>query len=235
MKENVVYFSDMPVGTRFRWVSSQYIFIKTGEADLNLKMSEMPFAETNCINLANGHHLVCGPWLRCTPLEYSVDLDDTKETYDENIMNAAASRARTTMTAGYGGPFGAAIVKDGELICVASNTVLLDSDPTCHAEMNAIRMASNILKTHDLSGCTLYATGYPCPMCLGAIIWANIKEAYVSGLPEDAAEIGFRDKFIYDYIARTQNDESVLKINYLPRSIAQKLYSEYSENRRKMY
>lgn len=82
-------------------------------------------------------------------------------------MKCAIDRARDTMRKDCGGPFGAAIVKDGEVIAVSSNTVLRDCDPTAHAEVNVIRKASKRLGAYDLNGCVLYAMGYPCPMCLG--------------------------------------------------------------------
>ena len=94
-----------------------------------------------------------------------------------NPMELAVERARQTMNSGVGGPFGAAIVdEEGNVIAINSNRVLADHDPTAHAEITAIREACKKLGTHDLSGCTMYATGYPCPMCLGAMIWANIKK-----------------------------------------------------------
>ena len=101
-----------------------------------------------------------------------------------------------------GGPFGAAVVKDDKIIASASNTVILSHDPTAHAEINVIRKACAILHTHDLSGCTLYTSCYPCPMCLGAIIWANIREVYYGNTKEEAAEIGFRDDDIYQVIRK---------------------------------
>ena len=95
------------------------------------------------------------------------------------IMKLAIEKARETMRENIGGPFGAAIIdKEGNVIAVSSNRVLGDKDPTAHAEITAIREACKKLGTHDLTGCAIYATGYPCPMCLGAIIWANIKECY---------------------------------------------------------
>ena len=109
-------------------------------------------------------------------------------------MKEAIEEARKTMNLNYGGPFGAMITKDNKIIAIASNTVLKDNDPTAHAEINAIRKAGEVLNTHDLSGCTLYATGYPCPMCLSAIIWSNIKEVFYGTNLEDAANIGFRDE-----------------------------------------
>ena len=118
----------------------------------------------------------------------------------KEYMNLGVCEATTTMYLNIGGPFGAVVVKDGEIISVASNTVLGDNDPTAHAEVNAIRKACKELGTYDLTGCELYATGYPCPMCLSAIIWANIKKVYYCNDVKQAENIGFRDDFIYDYI-----------------------------------
>ncbi len=153
----------------------------------------------------------------------------------EDIMRLAADKARTTMRDNVGGPFGAAIVKDGEIIAVSSNSVLGSHDPTAHAEVNAIREACKKLGTHDLTGCEIYATGYPCPMCMGAIIWANIKKVYVSGLPEDAENIGFRDDYIYRFIKDDLEDVSVCEIKNLDRNIAKELYNEYAEHQKTIY
>ncbi len=153
----------------------------------------------------------------------------------EDIIKLASLEADKTMTAGIGGPFGACVVKDGEVISVASNTVLGDHDPTAHAEVNAIRKACKKMDTHDLSGCEIYATGSPCPMCMSAIIWANIKKVYISGLPEDADAIGFRDKFMYEFIEDGCRDEGVVKIEKLDRETAQKLYKKYHDNAREIY
>ena len=155
---------------------------------------------------------------------------------DKNvIMEIGANRASFTMNQNIGGPFGAVVVKDGKIIAVASNTVLRDNDPTCHAEMNAIREACKVLGTYDLTGCELYATGYPCPMCLSAIIWANIKKVYVSGLAEDAENIGFRDDFIYRFIRDNCKDSSILDIELLDRDPALALYQEYAELNKTIY
>lgn len=118
----------------------------------------------------------------------------------EDIMSLGKQQALKTMLNDIGGPFGAVIVKNEEIISIASNTVLADNDPTAHAEINAIREAGKILETHDLSGCELYATGYPCPMCLSAIIWANIKKVYFALTPQEAEKIGFRDDTIYKFL-----------------------------------
>lgn len=152
------------------------------------------------------------------------------------IMGLAVAEARKTMRKDIGGPFGAAIVdKDGNVICIASNTVLQDNDPTAHAEMNAIRKACSQLNTYDLSGCTLYATGYPCPMCLSAIIWANIKTVYYGCTPKDADSIGFRDDFIYDFIQSNNSDTNILKLDEVSRDMCISLFNEYSDSNKSLY
>lgn len=153
----------------------------------------------------------------------------------EAIMKLGADRAKQTMNQNMGGPFGAVIVKNGEVIAIASNTVLADNDPTAHAEVNAIRQACKKLGTYDLSGCELYATGAPCPMCLSAIIWANIKKVYISGLPEDADAIGFRDAFIFKFIESNCSDVKVLEMEKIDRSIAKNLYAEYEKLGKTIY
>lgn len=151
------------------------------------------------------------------------------------IMKLGVDRARRTMNSDIGGPFGAVVVKGDEVISIASNTVLKDHDPTCHAEMNAIREACKVLGTHDLSGCELFASGSPCPMCLSAIMWANIKKVYISGEVEDAEKIGFRDDFIYRFIKNDCKDEEVLSIERLDRKPALSLYDEYANKSKEMY
>lgn len=148
-------------------------------------------------------------------------------------MNLAIEEARRTMNLNYGGPFGAAIVKDGKVICVASNMVLKNHDATAHAEVCAIRKAGEILGTHDLTGCTLYATGYPCPMCLSAIIWANITKVYYGTNLDDAKEIGFRDDFIYDFIKN--NNSKALDLENISHSECLELFKEYSDNNKEIY
>ena len=149
-------------------------------------------------------------------------------------MKLGIEKARDTMMKNYGGPFGAVIVKNNEIIAVASNTTLRDNDPTAHAEINAIREAGKKLGTHDLKDCVLYATGYPCPMCLSAIIWANIKEVYYGTTLKDAEEIGFRDDFIYNFI-RNGNQGKVLNLSKLDREECLKLLEEYKNNNKTIY
>ena len=102
---------------------------------------------------------------------------------------------------GGGGPFGAVIAREGEIIAEASNSVTIDNDPTAHAEVNAIRRAARKLGSFDLSGCEIYTSCEPCPMCLGAIYWSHIDKIYYANTRKDAAEIGFDDDFIYQEIA----------------------------------
>lgn len=151
-------------------------------------------------------------------------------------MGMAVEEARKTMNENIGGPFGAAIVDpDGNIIAVSSNRVLGDHDPTAHAEITAIREACKKLGTHDLSGCVIYATGYPCPMCLGAMIWANIKKCYYGCRPIDAEAIGFRDDFIYRFIQGGCKNAEILEFSEIQREQCLKLFDEYHEKEKEMY
>ena len=116
------------------------------------------------------------------------------------FMQMADELSKQNLLTNNGGPFGAVIVKDGIVVGTGNNHVLANNDPTAHAEVMAIRNACQNLNTYDLTGCELYTSCYPCPMCLSAIIWANIKKVYYGNTKEDAADIGFRDDFIYDYL-----------------------------------
>ena len=122
-------------------------------------------------------------------------------------MKVAKDLANENLKTNAGGPFGACIVKDGKIIGKGSNNVLANNDPTAHAEVMAIRDACKNINSYDLSGCELYTTCYPCPMCLSAIIWSNIKKVYYGNTKEDAADIGFRDDFIYDFINKVSLNE----------------------------
>lgn len=108
-------------------------------------------------------------------------------------MEIAVREAREGIRAGDGGPFGAVVVKNGEVVASGHNCVLKDNDSTCHGEIDVIRKAEQKLQTYDLSGCELYTTGEPCPMCLAAILWANIEKVYYGCTLEDSGRIGFRD------------------------------------------
>lgn len=108
-----------------------------------------------------------------------------------------------------GGPFGAVIVKDGEVIATGVNRVTANNDPTAHAEVSAIRAACQKLQTYDLTGTTIYTSCEPCPMCLGAIYWAHIDKMYYGNNQADAAKINFDDKFIYDEIELPMSDRRI--------------------------
>lgn len=141
-------------------------------------------------------------------------------------IELALEEAKKGVLAGKGGPFGAVIVKDGQILSIASNEVLYSNDPTAHAEILAIRRASEKLQNYDLSGCIIYATGNPCPMCLAAIIWANIKKVYYSASVEAAEKIGFRDSMIFRHIC---GEESILEMNQIESEAVLALYGEYSK------
>ena len=142
-------------------------------------------------------------------------------------MQLAIEQARTSSNLNHGGPFGAVIVKDEKVISIASNTVLKDNDPTAHAEINAIRKASKVLNTENLSGCVLYTTAYPCPMCLSAIIWSNIKEVYYGSTCMHTAKIGFRDELIYDYLKGNTN---LIDIKQIDEECCDNLQDQYNGN-----
>ena len=155
---------------------------------------------------------------------------------EKKIIELAIKEAEKTSSMEIGGPFGAAVVTPDGRIFAASNTVLGDHDPTAHAEVNVIRKACAELGTHDLSGSILYTTCYPCPMCLGAIIWANIKEVHYGATPQDAASIGFRDDYIYDFIKGNCTDTKVLDISQIcePEACI-KMFSDYAAADHTMY
>ena len=115
-----------------------------------------------------------------------------------------------------GGPFGAVIVKDGEIVATGVNRVTANHDPTAHAEVSAIRAACQKLGTFDLSGCEIYTSCEPCPMCLGAIYWAHLDKIYYGNNKTDAAHIGFDDSFIYDELALERKDRKKVMEELLP-------------------
>lgn len=152
-------------------------------------------------------------------MEVAIDLSD--DNFDKN----------------YGGPFGACVVKDGKIIGKGINKVIKNNDPTAHAEIVAIRDACRTLKSHDLSGCEIYTSCYPCPMCLSAIIWANIKKVYYGNTKEDAANIGFRDDYIYEYIEKLSKnieDNEVLDLKSMNREEAIKVFERYQQDKDKI-
>ena len=114
----------------------------------------------------------------------------------EELMRRAIKLSADSVSNG-GGPFGAVIVRDGEIVAEGSNGVTILNDPTAHAEVSAIRQACQKLNSFDLTGCEIYTSCEPCPMCLGAIYWAHIDKIYYANDRKDAANIGFDDELIY--------------------------------------
>ncbi len=122
----------------------------------------------------------------------------------EELMREAIRLSEENVANG-GGPFGAVIARDGEIVATGVNRVTADHDPTAHAEVRAIRAACKKLNTFDLSGCEIYSSCEPCPMCLGAIYWAHLDRLYYGNDKTDAKEIGFDDSFIYDELELPPN------------------------------
>lgn len=121
-------------------------------------------------------------------------------------MKRANELAKYSMDNNKGGCFGSVIVKDGVIVGEGYNTVTSDNDPTRHGEINAIKNTCKNMSTFDLSGCELYTSAYPCPMCLGAIMWANIKTVYYGATAQDTENIGFRDDFMYEWLNNKNED-----------------------------
>ena len=123
-------------------------------------------------------------------------------------MKRANELAKYSMDNNKGGCFGSVIVKDGVIVGEGYNTVTSDNDPTRHGEINAIKNTCKNMSTFDLSGCELYTSAYPCPICLGAIMWANIKTVYYGATAQDTGNIGFRDDFMYEWL-NNKNEDSL--------------------------
>ena len=127
---------------------------------------------------------------------------------DKMFIEMACKLASNNIDNG-GGPFGAVIVKDDEVVATGCNCVTLINDPTAHAEVNAIRAACSKLKNFKLEDCVIYSSCEPCPMCLGAIYWARPKEVYFAAQHSDAASAGFDDSFIYEEITKTKSERKI--------------------------
>lgn len=133
---------------------------------------------------------------------------------EEQFMRLAIELSIKSVNEG-GGPFGAVIVKDGEIIAASANRVTINNDPTAHAEVMAIREACQKLGTFDLSGCELYASCEPCPMCLSAMYWAHIEKYYYANDQHDAAKIGFDDHFIYEELDKPVENRTLKRVQIL--------------------
>lgn len=133
---------------------------------------------------------------------------------DEKFMQQAIDLSIENVATG-GGPFGAVIVKDGKVIATGTNRVTANCDPTAHAEVSAIRNACAALKDFKLSGCTVYSSCEPCPMCLSALYWAGVEKIFYGNTKEDAKAIAFDDSFIYDQIALDHSQRAIPCINFM--------------------
>lgn len=145
-----------------------------------------------------------------------------------SFMKEAIRLAEENIQTGKGGPFGAVVVKDGKIIAAVGNRVTSTNDPTAHAEVVAIREACKELNTFDLSGCEIYASCEPCPMCLGAILWARIEKLYFAADRKDAAMGGFDDEAFYIEMAKPHNEQN-LKPTQLLRNEAVKVFNHWNE------
>ena len=149
-------------------------------------------------------------------------------------MEIAKETAEKGIRNNEGGPFGAVITdKDGNIIANGNNKVLKNNDPTAHAEIVAIREACKKLNTYDLSNYILYTSCEPCPMCLSAIIWSNIKKVYFGCTKKDAGEIGFRDDMIYEYLKGRNND--LIQLEEMDREECLKTFEEYKKQNGVIY
>lgn len=150
------------------------------------------------------------------------------------FMQKAKNNAQEGISKKEGGPFGAIIVdREGNIISNGNNKVIKNTDPTAHAEIIAIREACKKLKTYDLSEYILYTSCEPCPMCLSAIIWANIKQVYYGCTKKDAGEIGFRDDMIYEYLKGKNKD--LIKLEELDREECLEVFKKYKEENGTIY
>jgi tRNA(Arg) A34 adenosine deaminase TadA len=125
------------------------------------------------------------------------------------FLRRAIALATKNVIDGTGGPFAAVIVRDGEVVAEAANSVTTTNDPTAHGEVNAIRAACKALGTFSLAGCEMYTSCEPCPMCLAAIYWARLEAIYFGCNQQEAAKAGFDDAFLYEELRRSQSDRSI--------------------------
>lgn len=147
----------------------------------------------------------------------------------EKFMKLAIQLSEKNVLDSIGGPFGAVIVKDGKVVAKSANKVTSTNDPTAHAEVSAIRLACKKLKTFDLSGSVIYTSCEPCPMCLSAVYWAKIDFIYYANTKQDADDIGFSDKFIYDELDKPMNERQ-LPIKQMMRDEAIKAFKLWEQS-----
>jgi tRNA(Arg) A34 adenosine deaminase TadA len=149
------------------------------------------------------------------------------------FMKEAITLALSNVENSHGGPFGAVVVKEGKVIGSGANQVTASNDPTAHAEIVAIREATSKLGTFDLTGCEIYASCEPCPMCLGAIYWAKIGKLYYAATKDDAAKADFDDSHIYQEFALPKNERSLVSLQMM-RDDAVKVFEAWNKSDQKI-
>ncbi len=152
---------------------------------------------------------------------------------NKKFMDLAIELAESNMDNQDGGPFGAVVVKNGEIVGKGCNHVTTNNDPTAHAEVVAIRDACNKLSTYDLEGCEIYASCEPCPMCLGAIYWSRIAKLYYAATKDDAAKADFDDSFIYKEFCLPKDERSIPSVQ-LMRDKSIKVFDKWIESESKI-
>ncbi len=151
-----------------------------------------------------------------------------RNTDHTKFMNEAISLSAEGMHNNFGGPFGAVIVRNGQIVGRGNNNVTKNNDPTAHAEVNAIRDACENLGTFQLTDCELYTSCEPCPMCLGAIYWARLKKVFYACTREDAAKIGFDDEFIYTEIEKPMAERNIPMVQ-MNREEAHRVFEKWTK------
>lgn len=151
----------------------------------------------------------------------------------DKFMQLAIDLAASNLLTGKGGPFGAVIVKNGEVVGKGSNEVTSTNDPTAHAEVVAIRDACKNLNSYQLEDCEVYASCEPCPMCLGAIYWSRVKKLYFAATREDAANAGFDDSYIYNQVPLKPEKRDIGSVQ-LMRPQAVKVFEQWIESEQKI-
>jgi guanine deaminase len=154
---------------------------------------------------------------------------------NEHFMHLAIKSAAEGVAQNHGGPFGACIVRESEILATTHNTVLLENDPTCHAEMNAIRMACKKLGHFNLSSCTLFTTAEPCPMCLAGIYWARISTIYVGVKKNVAAAFGFDDAEFYSQLSLPEEKRVIPCTMGLLEKECEALFVDWKKKGRSLY
>ncbi len=150
----------------------------------------------------------------------------------DRFMKMALQEAEKGVEAGEGGPFGAVIVKDSEVVATGHNMVVKTNDPTAHAEIVAIRRASQKLGTFHLEGCVMYVTAEPCPMCFAAIHWAHLQKVVYCNTKEESAAIGFDDSLIADIMAEKRED--TVRFEHRPSAACGRLFMKWYEDPNKV-